>query len=144
MVSPRSLRRTGELPYGCVCTHAIGGSLTLLDCRCSFGHMFEKRTSSRGAARAAIGAFVLLRAYLLCVCVAVWLCGCVAVWLCGWLGGWVCGNLTCAVCSTAERGYGFDVFDVHSQNSPVFIQWLEAVWQLLAQHPTRFEFNEVP
>ena len=31
----------------------------------------------------------------------------------------------------------------HSERSPVFVQWLDVVWQLLEQHPVAFEFSEV-
>lgn len=30
----------------------------------------------------------------------------------------------------------------HSQRSPVFLQFLDCMWQLLQQHPTAFEFTE--
>ena len=55
---------------------------------------------------------------------------------------WVCVVPVTVVCA-AKADIGFDVFTAHNQNSPVFVQWLECVWQVLQQFPTRFEFNEV-
>jgi hypothetical protein len=46
-------------------------------------------------------------------------------------------------------GYRFNSRCAHETNpddqevSPVFVQWIDCVWQLLHQFPTHFEFNEV-
>lgn len=37
---------------------------------------------------------------------------------------------------------GFNLWDEH-EFSPVFLQFLDAAWQLWRQFPTRFEYNEV-
>ena len=42
---------------------------------------------------------------------------------------------------TGGCGYDRSAAD-DDQRSPVFLQWLDMVWQLLVQFPTSFEFNE--
>ena len=43
----------------------------------------------------------------------------------------------------AERhGQGSGEYD-NTQRAPIFLQWLDCVWQVMRQHPTLFEFNEL-
>ncbi|OQS05387.1 hypothetical protein THRCLA_02471 [Thraustotheca clavata] len=39
-------------------------------------------------------------------------------------------------------GVGKDALDLANERSPVFLQFLDAVWQMTRQFPTAFEFNE--
>jgi hypothetical protein len=42
-----------------------------------------------------------------------------------------------------RHGHGNDMENYkESQRAPIFLQWLDAVWQLMVLHPTAFEWNE--
>ncbi|KAG8628777.1 hypothetical protein KVT40_002642 [Elsinoe batatas] len=44
--------------------------------------------------------------------------------------------------SSPSRSKDDKIGTKHSETSPIFHQFLDATWQILRQHPTRFEFNE--